>query len=230
MKNLRKLFAAVLCLSIVFGTMSVASAFERPSNGPIAVAEDGFVIESGDPNGGIAPMAYPEPIYAAVRSITVYPLVRCVETGKTLYWTDINDVQYWGIKNSSSVSAKLTLAQTTQLNNLALARANAQGDGLTYELFGWRVVSDVEFNAQGRDMLNAKWHHTANAIEGTSEYKERIPYNRHLTIVGHYEVDPTLTTYNYSGWTGGFFYIGPSNGVQSLYIGSGIVVNSDHRA
>lgn len=245
MKNVKKMFTIVLCFSLIFGTITVAKASGSVGAGekPVVITEDDFTVtfdgelvaqqiaeaalNQSSSEDEASPMAYPQPVYASVRKVTSYPLVRCVETGERSYWSSVYNVQRWSAQNSSSVVAYLTTAETTRLNNLALSKSVAQNDGLTYELCGWYVVSDLEFNTQGYTALYAKWSHSNNCFEGTAEQQENIPYTNTITIEGSYEIDPNLTTYKYGGWDGGFYYIGDHNKILGLYIASGIGVNSD---
>lgn len=169
-------------------------------------------------------MAYPVNDYAAVRSITAYPLVRCVETGERRYWTNVYAISRWLTQKVPSASCHVSSEERVRLNELALSKFIAKNDGLTYELCGWYVKTEMEFHSLGT-MLYVQWEHSSNSFFKPGVYKENIPIDGLMTIYGSYEYDPDSTEYKYSGWRGGFYRRIPNGTVLGYDIGAGVAVN-----
>lgn len=250
MKKIRRLMSLALVLLMCMAMAAPVSATERTNledvefltpaslnetRVDILPGEDTFTpvapsvlgdAEEGD-HDEAAPLATTVQNTVSVRSVTIYPLVVCVETGDVYRLDAVKRSRFWTVSTQSD-NLRLSPEAVTAFVNEAITLLNSSSETIQYTwgVVGWNVEGSVDLTAQRPLRVESTPHcswkkddyyeTTTNSV--SSQYTT-------LNLSCNYGFPANPDAYYYIGFRGGFYFRYTSGKEGSLMLGCGVMMN-----
>lgn len=167
----------------------------------------------------------------SIRSVTIYPLVVCIETQEVYRVNAVKRSKFWNVSTQSD-SLALNSAAVTAFANEALTWLSKQEEyaPYTWGVIGWNLESEIDLAAQKPRRVEFKpYYPQSNEVFETTTKAVSSQYSTlHLSHNFAFPKDPS--EYYYIGFTGAFYFTyasGVNSGKEGgLMLGSGARMNS----